>query len=51
MLNSLKTYPYENVLFNVTPSNCKNTFKKCKYQYILCYNCKHGHNPICVIKF
>ena len=37
-INSLKTYPYENVPFNGTPSNCKYILKKCKYQYILYCN-------------
>ena len=48
-LNSLKTYSYENVPFNGTPSNCKYILKKCKYEYILCYNCKYGYNPLCII--
>ena len=34
ILNSLKTYTYESVTFNVTLSNCKYIWKKWKYQYI-----------------
>ena len=31
-MHSLKTYTYENATFNVTLSNCKYIWKKCKYQ-------------------
>ena len=48
-INSLKTYTYKNVTYNVTQSNCKYIWKKCKYQYILWYNCKYGYNPLCMI--
>ena len=42
--HSIHIGSYENVTFNVTLSNCKYNWEKCKYQYILCYNCKYGYN-------
>ena len=49
IFKDLITYTYENDTFNVTLSNCKYIWNKCKYQYILCYNCKYCYNPLYII--